>query len=143
MQDQKRKTLPPDIKRFVEYKLENIKEIEMQLAEYRKSLMPSSVPSYSGMSGGNSGESRPAENVAVKLTTDQFIVESEKTIRIIRAVTDNCDPIDKKIITLCYWKKSHNKEGAALVCHLSKSAVYDRINNILFRIALDLGYVNL
>ena len=143
MQTSRRKTLPPDIKRFVEYKLEHLQETERMMKEYRKALMPSQVPSYSGMPGGGSGEPRPAENIAIKLTTDQFLIEAEKTVHVIREITDRLDPVDKKIVLLCYWKKSHSKEGAALACHLSKTAVYDRINTILFRIALELGYVNI
>ena len=142
MQNSKKK-LPQDVKRFVEYKLEHLQETERMMNEYRKSFMPSSVPYYNGMSGGRSGEPRPCENIALKLTTDQFLNDCEKTVRVIRGITDKLDPTDKKLITICYWKKSHSKEGAALACHLSKTAVYDRINTILFKIAVDMGYVNL
>ena len=138
-----RKALNPQVKDFVEYKLEHIKEIEKDLAMYKREMIPSAVPSYSGMPGGGGGESRPSENVAVRMTTDAFANEAEKTVRAYHRVLDSLDPVDKKLIDMCYWKRSHNKEGAAVILHISKTNAYDRINGILFALAQEMGYINL
>lgn len=138
-----RKALTPEVKQFVEYKLEHIQQIEKDLNEYKREMIPSPTPSYSGMPGGGGGESRPVENVSVRMVTDAFVMEAEKTVRAYHRVLDNLEPVDKKLIDLCYWKRSHNKEGAALLCHISKTSAYDRINAILFALAKEMGYINL
>lgn len=138
-----RKRVPAEVKPFVEYKLEHIHQIEQEMNAYISSLMPSSTPSYSGMPGGGGGESRPSEELSIKLATDPYLREAEKTVRVFHNVLDNLNETDLKLIDLVYWKKTHNKEGAALACNMSKTAAYNKINNILFKLALDMGYVNL
>lgn len=139
-----RLSLPADIKKFIEYKLNHFFETERYLNEYKRALMPSSTPAYSAAMGGSSGESRPAESLAIKMASDAYIIETEKTINIIQNVLDALDETDSKLISLVYLKKNKlTKEGAALSCNISKSAAYDRINAVLYKIAFELGYVNL
>lgn len=139
-----RKALPSDIKKFIEYKLSHLSETERYLQEYKRALMPSSTPAYSAAMGGSSGESRPCENLAIKMASDAYIIETEKTIRIIQKILDDLNETDHALIKLVYINRSKlTKEGAALRCNVSKSAAYERINAVLWAIAFELGYVNI
>lgn len=138
------KALPPDIKRFIEYKLSHLTETERQLNEYKNLLMPSSTPAYSATGGGGAGESRPTEGLAIKIVSDAWVVDTERTRRIIRSILDALDKTDRSLIQLVYINREKlTKEGAALKCHISKSSAYERINAVLYAIAFELGYVNI
>lgn len=139
-----RRALPPDIKRFIEYKLSHLGETERYLREYKNALMPSSTPAYSAATGGGSGESRPAESLGIKLASDAYIIETEKTLSVIQRILDALNKTDYELISLVYINRFRlSKEAAALRCHVSKSAAYERINAVLYEIAFELGYVNI
>ena len=138
------KALPPDIKRFIEYKLSHLTETERYLQDYKKALMPSSTPAYSATGGGGAGESRPTEGLAIKMANDAYIVETEKTLQIIQGILSALNKTDRSLIQLVYINREKmTKEGAALKCHISKSSAYERINAVLYAIAFELGYVNI
>lgn len=141
MKREKRKSLPVEMRRFIEFELERINQYKSDLSHYKLNMIPSATPSYSGMTGGGSGEARPIENLTIKLATDDYIYNLEKTIRAYDNVINRLSRTDKKLIDLIYWKKSHTKEGAAIVCNMSKTATYDRINAILIMIAKERGFI--
>ena len=70
----------------------------------------------------------------------------EQTIRVcdaIRRVLDHHDGIDRQLVRILYWDRSHNVTGAGLEVGLSKSQAYNRVNRILKEIAQELGYVTM
>ena len=138
----KKKTLPLEIRTITEYKLSHIQEIKNELRRYKLDMMPSQTPSYSGMPGGGDPEARPMEDLAIKFATDCYIFEMERTIKAYDKVLSKTDKQDLKLIDMVYWKQSHTKEGAALACHMSKTAAYEHINTILCRLAEEMGYIN-
>lgn len=143
VRSRKKKALPYEVRRIIEYKLCRINETKRELRAYKLEMIPSSTPAYSGMPGSSDPESRPTEKLAVKMTTDAYIMEMEKTVKAFDKVLNRLNSCDRKLIKLVYWDQSHTKEGAALACHLSKTAVYDRINSILEKLAVEMGYINL
>lgn len=130
------------IRDFVEWQLIHYKENEAQLEQYKLDLIPSPTPSYSltGGGGGNS-ESRPNEQLVIKMVTDRYIVEMTRTVEGIKKVLVRASEDDMNLIDLVYWKQTYTVEGAGMVLNMSKSTAYRRINNILTAIAIELGYV--
>lgn len=85
------------------------------------------------------------ESVAprVKSLTSQYVEHNELCIRAIERALENTDGIDKELIKLVYWRKSHTVAGAGQLVGLSKSAAYRRLNRIFRDIALEIGLVSL
>lgn len=137
-----KKKLSKQIKAYVEYRIENLQSDEKELEEYKADLL--SLKSYIATDMPSShSKSRSVENAAVKLASDKYIIEMEKNIVIIKKVLSALDETEAALIDMVYIKKSHSVEGAALRVNLSKTAAYDRVNNILFNIAAAMGIVNI
>lgn len=136
-----RDTLTPQIKGYIEWRLEHYHEDKRQLNEARQELMPSNTPNYSS-DGGGGGNGRPSEALAMKLVSDRYINETQRNIDAIDHVLDRLEPIDRKLVDLVYWKGTHTKEGAALALNMSRRTGYRHINVILQAIALELGLIS-
>lgn len=137
------KKLPLEIKNIVEYYLCHINEIKKQLSRYKLDMIPSAVPSYSGMPGSSDPESRPTERLAVKISTDAYVLNCQRMIDAYDRMYKKQDKTNKDLIKLVYTKQEKTVEGAAIELHLSKTAGYDRIRNILWCFAVEAGFVNL
>lgn len=135
-------SLDKRLKEFIEWELEHYPESKRQLEEYKRDMIPSATPAYSLSAGGHSGESRPTENISLKILSDQYVIHTARCIEAIERVLHKLNADDKKLIDLVYWKGSHSISGAALASHTSKSAAYRRINAIITELAKELGYVS-
>lgn len=135
-------SLSKEIKNFVEWQLGHYHENKRQLKEYERDLVPSPTPAYSLSAGGHSGESRPTEKTGEKLLSDQYIIQTARTVQAIERVINKLSKNDLALIDLIFWKGSHSITGAALALHTSKSAAYRKINAIITAIAKELGYVS-
>lgn len=135
-------TITGKIRDFVEWQLIHYRENEKQLEQYKADLIPSPTPSYSltGGGGGNS-ESRPSEQLVLKMVTDRYIVETTRIVEAIKLVLSRSSEDDIQLIDLVYWKQTYTVEGAGMILNMSKSTAYRRVNNILTAIAVELGYV--
>lgn len=131
------------LKGFIEWKLEHYHENKRQLEEYKRDMIPSATPAYSLAAGGHSGESRPAENISLKIIDDQYVRQTACIVDAIERVMNKLSRDDYMLIDLVYWKGSHSIEGAALALHTSKSTAYRKINAIITAIAKELGYVSI
>lgn len=134
--------LTPQIKSYIEWRLEHYHEDRRQLAEARLELMPSNTPKYSSDISGAGGNGRPSEVVAMKIVDDRYINETQRNIDAIEHVLDRLEPIDRSLVDLVYWKGTHTKEGAALALNMSRRTGYRHINAILQAIALELGLIS-
>jgi len=136
-------SLNPKIKGYIEWQLEHYHEDKKQLEQYKQDLIPSTTSNYSLTAGCSSGTtSNPTEKTAIKLLTNTYILSTEKTIKIIDKVLNNCDETDKQLIDLVYWRRSYTVMGAGIKTHLSQRAAYKRINKVLAKIALEMGIIN-
>ena len=136
-------SLAPDIKATVEWQLRYYKEDKRQLNEIKADMIPSAVQGYSltaGVDGGGSG--RTTENIAMAMVSTPYIRRLEITIDAIDRALAQLDATDKQLIELIYWRNVYTPEGAGMIVHLQKSAVYQRINKILGLIAYEMGYVS-
>ena len=137
-------SLNPKIKGYVEWQLEHYREDKKQLWQYKSDLIPSITPGYSLTGGVQSGSpSNPTESTGIKLATNPYIIEMERSISAIERVLSKCDETDKRLIDLVYWKQSYTVVGAGESVGLGQNGSYKRINKILVGMALEMGLVNL
>jgi len=137
-------SLTPKIKGIVEWQLQHYNDDKRQIEQLKNDMVPSPTAGYSltgGVSGG--GTSRTTENVAVRISTNPYIMQTERSCKAIERVLSRCNETDSKLVDLVYWRQSYTVEGAGMKIGLSKSAAYQRINSILGAIALEIGYVNM
>lgn len=136
-------SLAPRIKEFVELELEKHCQTVRELESYKEDLMPSVTVTLGESSGGSSGKiSDSTADVAIRLTTDAHVSWVERSTAAINRVLSHCDSVDEKLIELKYYKRTHTIEGAAMAIPVGKSTAYDRINKILYMIAVELGIIN-
>ena len=137
-------SLHPKTKDRVEWALEHYPEDKKQLEEFKNDLIPSTTQSYSLSGGVQSGSpNNPTEKTGITLATNPYIFMTEWNIRAVEAIWGRCDPADKQLIDLVYWKKSFTIEGAGMKVGLSRAGAYKRINGILCRLALEMGLVTI
>lgn len=132
--------LSSPVRNFIEWRIEHYREDRHELAAARAALMPSGVPDYGGTGGGGAAAST-TETAALRLVTNAYLINLERTINAIDRVLQTSEKIDIDLITLVYWKRSHTVQGAGLALGLSKSAAYNHIDALLYRVALELGIV--
>lgn len=136
--------LDRQVKEWIEWQLRHYHDSQLQLAEYRQELMPSSTPAYGQNTGGGSGgESRPTEVIALRLTTAPHIKYLEETVTAIAKVLDKLDELDRGLICLHYFRGTLTVEGAAMRLNIGKSTAYERINRVLYALALEFGIVSI
>ena len=132
--------LKHELKEYVEWKLRAYHEDKRILKEYTEDTIPSPTPNYSATGGGrSSGESRPTENIMLKLISDQCMMRKAQTVQAIEAALGKASAEDLRLINLVYWQNSHTITGAALVLHIAPATAYRRINSVLCAIAFELG----
>lgn len=136
-------SLSAPVKSYVEWQLEHYHEDKRQLEQYKLDLMPAATANYNFNGGGRSSEpGNPTERAAIKMLTNPYILNTERSINAIEAVLSRCDETDIKIITMVYWKRTHTVSGAGMKAGLSQSGTYLRINKILCTVALELGLIS-
>ena len=137
-------SLTPKIKGIVEWQLQHYNDDKRQIEQLKNDMIPSPTAGYSlagGVSGG--GTSRTTENVAVRIATNPYIMQTERSCKAIERVLSRCNETDSKLVDLVYWRQSYTVEGAGMKIGLSKSSAYRHVNDILTSIALEIGYVNI
>ena len=134
--------LPPVIKEIAEWQLANYRSEKNQLADLKKEKIQISASNYDGyvVNGSSKGEPRPTERDAIIITSDPYIRRMEIGINAVERALDQADQTDLRLISLVYWAKTNNVEGASIKCNLSKSAAYQRLNVILGYIACGMGF---
>ena len=134
--------LTPPLKATVEWQLASYKADKQQLERAKHEMIPSPVQGYSLTAGVDGGEAkRTTEEVTVRMMTAPYIRRLEIQVDAIERAFRYCDSIDMKLIDLIFWRKGNTAEGAGMKVGLQKSAVYQRLNKILGKIALEMGYI--
>lgn len=137
-------SLAPKVRGYVEWQLEHYHEDKKQLDAYRAEMLPSITASYSHTGGTSGGTvSNPTETCALRMASSPYIFTTERSIRAIEHVINACDETDKRLIDLVYWERTYTIVNAAPIVGLTKSPAYERINDILCRIALEIGLIGL
>ena len=131
--------LSGEVKNFVKWQLEHYPASRRELKELRECLLEIRAADPGLLGGGETG--RPTEGAAVKLGTDRYIAELERSVNAVAYVVDRLEPTDRALIELVYWRSSHTVEGAAQHLNFSKSAAYRHINGVLTAIAKEMGYI--
>ena len=128
------------VRGMVEWQLEHYREYKDEIQQSWADMIPSATPKYTDGKGG--GEvSRNAENTALRIASSPYLVQAERSCKAIEYVLKNTDDIDRKLVELVYWKQAYTVAGAAQLLHMNTVTAYRHINNILLKIALELGYV--
>lgn len=134
--------MPKGVKRMAEYHLRYYESNLRELARYRRDMIPSATPPYSAGGGGShEGQNRPAERVALDMATDRYIFQLEQSTAAVEEVYSRASADDRKIVEHVYWKHDKTVSGAAMALNMDASTAYEHINNMLYEIAILLGYV--
>ena len=137
-------SIPSRLKGFIEWQLEHYPEDKREIEQYKKEMVPSPVQQYSLTGGVSGGEThRATEDVAMRIATSQYIKHLEASCKAVEEAMKGEDDTSKKLVELIYWKREYTPEGAGMKIGLQKSAVYQRLNKILGRIAFEMGYVSI
>lgn len=131
------------VRGYIEWQLEHYHEDKKQLEEYKMEMMPNCTTSYNLAQPSNRNNSDITAKTALNLATSPYIMATERSLRAIEKVLSRCDETDKRLIELIYWKKSHTMEGAGICVNLTKTPCYERINKILYALALEMGVISL
>lgn len=132
-------SLNEKVKGIIEWELEHYNESKRELETAKDDMMPTMTQSVNGMPGSHEA-SRQTEQVALKITTSDYINRLEKSVHAIDSVLDKLDDTDKQLVALVYWQKAYNIIGAGMKVGLSQAQSYRRINGILCLIAVELGF---
>ncbi len=132
--------LNPRIKGMVEWQLEHYHDDKRALEAYKRDLIPSATPNYSGMPSAHTA-SRSTENNAENILTNSYVLHTELSCKAIERVIDNCSELDKTLIDIVYWRRAITIVGAAEKLNMNPSTAYRHINAILLNIASEMGYV--
>lgn len=135
-------SLSPKIKGYIEWQLEHYHEDKRQMEQYRMDMMPNGTAQYGHTCGRSSTPGDQTAATVERLMTNQYLQTTERTIAAIDRTLARCDDTTRKLIDLVYWRRTHTMIGAAMVCHLGKTAAYDRANGVLYGIALEMGLVS-
>ena len=137
-------SIPLGLKRTIEWHLEHYPEDYRQLEIYRKELIPSPTQAYSLTAGVSGGEAhRSTEDIVLRLTSSPYIRMLEMACNAVETALNAEDNTTREIVTLVYWKREYTAEGAGMKLNISTSQVYHRINRLLTRIAIEMGYVTI
>ena len=136
-----KKKMPKEVKSIAEYHLRFYEANKQELSRYRRDLMPSNTPGYSGIGGSHNEKSRPVERIAVKIATDRYIFQLEESTAAVEEVCDKLRAQDRRLVELVYWRRSYTVRGAAEKLHMDTSTAYDHLNSVLYDIAVLLGYI--
>lgn len=136
-------SLPSRIRDFAVWHIEHYNEYKRDMERYKLDLIPSPTPSYSLTGGGGATASRTTENVAMRLVTAQHLAQMDTSIHAVEAALKAGDDIDRRLVELVYWRHEYTVTGAGMKLGLSCSGAYKRLNAILTRVALEMGYISL
>ena len=129
-------------RRYIEWRLERYKRDKRNLEELQE-LPSSSYGVYApDRLRTHSGHSRPLEDLAIKRVSDSYYQDIKRTVNCIDHVLDRLQPEDLTLIRLLYIDNTHNIDGAALECCMSRRTAYRHSSAILMRIARELGIEN-
>ena len=136
-------TLTTRIRGYVEWEIEHYHDNKKQLEECREQVMPSCTTNYSeAQSSNHSGTTDTTAKAAIKLATAPYILTLEISTKAIEKTLERCDSTDLELLDLVYWKRTHTITGAGMKTRLSTAGAYNRINNILVTVALEMGLIN-
>lgn len=152
--------LSPRVRGMIEWSLEHYHENKESLEAYKNDMVPSIIQKYPQYKKGENNKEnifsgvdpsmihgtdtgRPTEEVGMKIATSPYVLHTERCIRAVDKALEICDETDKQLIDLVYWKHSYTVIGAAQKVGLTKTPAYNRINNILCFIGLELGFINI
>ena len=132
--------LERQIKGFIEWALEHYHEEQQQLKDYARKE-PTMAANYGGAKVNGGGSGRTKENIAISnIVTAQYLGRLAQDCAAIERTLAKCDSVDKKLIELVYWQKTHTVTGAGMEVGLSPAQAYQRRNAILSDIAYEMGY---
>lgn len=134
----------PRIRDFIEFQIECCPQNEKLLTDLKQSMMPRLTPNY-GVSSRVSGNiSRPTEETALRIISDTYLLQLELSINAVRSVYNRLAPEDQELIKMMYWSNTtYNADGIAMKLCMSRTTVYERLNNIIVEIGRRLGFVDL
>lgn len=136
-------TLTRELKGYIEFALRHYCERQRELEQYRADMMPSHTTHIDGIGAMGGKTTDITADTALRLATDTYILRAEMNCRAITCALTGIDDTDQKLIGLVYWKSTHTPEGAAQVANISTSQAYRRLNRILYRIAVEMGDINM
>lgn len=135
-------SMSPRVKSMVEWQLEHYWQDKQNLEQFWRDSLPSATPNYSGMPGG-SEVGRNAEDTALRIISSPYVAQTERSVKAIDKVLSAANETDKRLVRLVYWQQAYTVEGAANALHMNRATAYRHLNDVLQKIALELGYISL
>lgn len=136
--------LPKRIKDFVEWQLEHYHADKAELELFKKSLMPSGVQNYDTAGGRSYTAANPTEQTAMRILTNPYLHTLEFRTQAITKVIERLNHTQLEVINLVYWRRQrYTPTGAGIKVGMSKSSVYRMLNQVLYAIAAEMGYIDL
>lgn len=135
-------SMSPRVKSMVKWQLEHYWQDKKNLEQFWRDSLPSATPNYSGMPGG-SDVGRNAEDTALRIISSPYVAQTERSVKAIENVLSAANETDKRLVCLVYWQQAYTIEGAANVLHMNRATAYRHLNDVLQKIALEIGYISL
>lgn len=135
-------SMSPRVKSMVEWQLEHYWQDKKNLEQFWRDSLPSATPNYSGMPG-SSDVGRNAEDTALRIISSPYVAQTERSVKAIENVLSAANETDKRLVRLVYWQQAYTIEGAANVLHMNRATAYRHLNDVLQKIALEIGYISL
>lgn len=132
--------LAPEIRKMMIYHLSHYEKYKKELATQYMLMIPSPTAQLTGMpSAGEPG--RTTENIAIRIADNAYIIELVRRINAIEYVLSRMSKEDRSLIEMCYIRKSHTVQGAAIQLHMSERSAYYHCTLILTALAEELAQI--
>lgn len=115
-------------------------ENKRQLEEYKRDIIEGKDYTVSDMPRGGITSDNTYSKVE-KLMSSAYILKTEQMINVIESVINSLDKNRYKAIELLYFKKTHTVTGVSLEVYVHTATVYRWIDDVVYLIAKELGYV--
>ena len=128
------------IKDYIIYELQMYHENKRQLEEYKRDILEGKDYTVSDMPrGGMTSDNTYSK--CEKLLSSAYILKTEQMINVIESVINSLDKNRFKAIELLYFKKTHTVIGVSLEVYAHTATVYRWVDDVVYLIAKELGYV--
>ncbi len=141
----KKKTLPKDIKGYLESELRAYPKTKQELEALKMDIILESPLFEPGAGVRTSGLSKPVERSVLALEKNKRISYLDRLIRAIETVLAAIPPEKYKLVELKYWQTPRclTDEGIARIIACSRPTVWRWSQEIVTAIAVEMGMQNL
>lgn len=133
------RTLPPEIRGIVRYRLEHYHMNKQELTNFYNEHINSKTAQLSHERKARGGVNRTTENEAMRFVENTYLREIEKSVTAIEYVINRLTVEDRKLVEMVYWRNSHTITGAGMELSMSQRTAYRHADMILKALAVEMG----